>query len=133
MKTRVRDLYRRVAVHATANREHEAAVELLLLVMVADQHISSDEIEAIRGVSEDSGWENETFSFDQYVGVAMAKVRKAATEGKVEELLDDIDSRVTSSVLRHSLFSAARDIAGADHEVDAAEASLLGQVAARFS
>jgi uncharacterized tellurite resistance protein B-like protein len=133
MKMRVRDLYQRVAVHATADREHEAAIELLLLVMVADHHISTDEIEAIRSVSEDSGWENERFSFDQYVGVAMAKVRKATADDRVEALLDDIDSRVTSKMLRHSLFSAARDVAGVDHDVDAAEESLLGQVAARFS
>jgi uncharacterized tellurite resistance protein B-like protein len=130
--TRVRDLYQRVAVHATADREHEAAIELLLLVMVADQHISPEEIEAIRSVSEESGWESDTFSFDQYVGVAMAKVRKAAADDATDELLDDIDGRISSTVLRHGLFSACRDIAGADHDIDDAEASLLGQVAARF-
>ena len=61
-----------MSVHATADLEHQAVIELLLLVMVADRHISSDEIDAIRSISEDSGWESETFSFDQYVGVAMA-------------------------------------------------------------
>jgi uncharacterized tellurite resistance protein B-like protein len=133
MPTRLADLYRSVAVHATATREHEAALELLILVMVADGHISTAEIDAIRQVTEDSGWENETFSFDQYVGVATAKVRDARTAGTTQLLLEDIDRRVTSTVLRQSLFSAARDIAGVDHVVDDAEASLLGQVAAMFS
>ena len=51
------------------------SIELLLLVMVADRHITDDEIDEIRSISEDSGWESSTFSFDQYLGQAMAKVR----------------------------------------------------------
>ena len=74
VNTRLQDLYANVAVHATEDREHEAAVELLLLVMIVDHHISSDELDEIRNISEESGWESETFSFDQYLGPAMAKV-----------------------------------------------------------
>lgn len=132
MNQRLADLYSHVAVHATADREHEAAVELLLLVMLADNHITDAEVDEIRNISADSGWESATFSFDQYLGVAASKVRAALADDSVESLLDDIDGRVTSSVLRSALFSAARDVAGADHELDAAEESLLGQIAARF-
>ena len=132
MNQRLKDLYVHVSVHATADREHEAAIELLMLVMMADRHISSDEMDEIRNISTDSGWETDTFSFDQYIGPASAKVRSALATHNVEALLDDIDSRVASTVLRSALFSAARDVAGADHEVDADEVSLLGQIAARF-
>lgn len=132
MNQRLRDLYSHVSVHATADSEHEAAVELLLLVMMADRHISPEEIEEIRHISDDSGWETDTFSFDQYIGPASARVRAALAEHNVEPLLDDIDQRVVSTVLRAALFSAARDVAGADHAVDADEESLLGQIAARF-
>jgi uncharacterized tellurite resistance protein B-like protein len=132
MNQRLKDLYTHVSVHATADREHEAAVELLLLVMMADRHISTDEVDEIRNISDDSGWETDTFSFDQYIGQASARVRAALAEHTVEALLDDIDGRVASTVLRGALFSAARDVAGADHEVDADEESLLGQIAARF-
>jgi uncharacterized tellurite resistance protein B-like protein len=130
---RLRDLYRHVSVHATADQEHEAVVELLLLVMVVDRHITGEEVEAIRNISDDSGWETSTFSFDQYVGPAMAKVRAATANGDIETLLDDIDRRVTSSLLRQSMFSAAREVAGVDHAIDNEEESLLGQVAARFA
>jgi uncharacterized tellurite resistance protein B-like protein len=130
---RLRDLYSNVSVHATADLEHQAVIELLLLVMVADRHISSDEIDTIRGISQDSGWESSTFSFDQYVGQAMAKVRSATVSGQVEALLDDIDGRVANTILRQSLFSAAREVADVDHELDAEEESLLGQLAARFA
>ncbi len=129
----LRDLYTNVSVHATADREHEAAVELLLLVMVADHHVSQDELDQIREISEDQGFESETFSFDQHLGRAMAKVRAAIEEGSVTELLDSIDERITSTVLRQSLFSAARDVARVDQEIDPAERDLLAQVAARFA
>ena len=132
MNQRLKDLYTHVSVHATADLEHEAAIELLLLVMMADRHISTDEVDEIRNISDDSGWETDTFSFDQYIGPASAKVRAALADHQVEALLDDIDGRIASSGLRAALFSAARDVAGADHAVDADEESLLGQIAARF-
>jgi uncharacterized tellurite resistance protein B-like protein len=133
MNHRLRDLYSHVSVHATANREHEAVVELLLLVMVADRHITDDELDEIRAISDDSGWETTTFSFDQYLGQAMAKVRSAVADHATDALLDDIDARIVNAVLRQSLFSAARDVAGIDHDIAPEEESLLGQVAARFA
>ena len=133
MNQRLRDLYSHVSVHATADREHEAVVELLLLVMVADRHITEEELDEIRVISDDSGWESPTFSFDQYLGQAMAKVRSSITDHTTDDLLDDIDARVTNTVLRQSLFSAARDVAGIDHDIAPEEESLLGQVAVRFA
>jgi uncharacterized tellurite resistance protein B-like protein len=133
MNARLRDMYSHVSVHATADREHEAVIELLLLVMVADRHITDDELDEIRAISADSGWESSTFSFDQYLGQAMAKVRAAVAAHDTDTLLDDIDDRITSTVLRQSLFSAARDVADVDHDIAPEEESLLGQVAARFA
>ena len=132
MNQPLRDLYSHVSVHATANREHEAVIELLLLMMVADGRITEEEINEIRSISDDSGWESPTFSFDQYLGEAMAKVRAAVSANETERLLDDIDERIASSVLRQSVFSAARDVAGVDHDIAPEEESLLAQVAARF-
>lgn len=133
VNARLRKLYDHVSIHATADREHEASLELLLLMMVADHHITEDEIDAIRAISEDSGWDTSTFSFDQGVGPAMATVRAAVSDHRVDALLDDICDRISSTVLRSTLFSAARDIAGVDHEIDPAEESLLAQIAVRFA
>jgi uncharacterized tellurite resistance protein B-like protein len=132
MQERLSELYRHVSVHATADREHEAAVELLLLMMTADHHVTDDEIDEIRQISEELGWETPTFSFDQYLGEAMAKVRAALAADGVDALLDDIDARVTNGVLRSAMFSSARDVAGIDHHIDPAEETLLAQIAARF-
>jgi uncharacterized tellurite resistance protein B-like protein len=132
MNQRLIDLYSHVSVHATADLEHEAAIDLLLLVMTSDHHISDAELEEIRSISDDSGWETATFSFDQYLGEAMAKVRAAVANHQEEELLADIDDRVSNHLLRAALFSAARDVAGVDHDIDPAEQTLLGHIAARF-
>jgi hypothetical protein len=133
MHQRLRTLYSHVSVYATADREHEAAVELLLLVMTSDHHVSDDELDEIRHISDDSGWETPTFAFEQYLGTAMAKVRTAMEDHHVEALLDDIDGRVSNHLLRGALFSAARDVAGVDHNIVPEEATLLGQIAARFA
>ena len=132
MNQRLEEIYGNLSVHATADREHEAAIELLLLVMMADRHISGDEINEIRNISDDSGWESDTFSFDQYVGQAAAKVRAALTGHTVDALIDDIDSRVTNGVLRGALFSAARDVAGVDHDRGNGRTGCRASPAARF-
>ena len=130
MEKSLSELYEGVAVHATADREHMAALELLTLVMVADSHLGDDEIGVLRELTED--WRGAAFSFEQYLGPAMAKAREAWREHTVDELLDDIDSRITSRILRRALFSAAREIAGIDDNISPEEGSLLSDVAVRF-
>ncbi len=133
MSLQLKDLYTHVSVHATADREHEAVIDLLALVMVSDQTISIAEVDQIREISDTQGFASDTFSFDRYLGSSLAKVRAAISDDSIDSLLEDIDARITNSVLRHSVFSAARDVANVDHDIDPAEESLLGQVAARFA
>lgn len=130
MEERLSELYEGVAVHATADREHMAALELLALVMLADSHLGDDEMDVLRELSED--WRGATFSFEQYLGPAMAKARRAWASGDVTELLDDVDGRITSRVLRAALFSAAREIVGLDGSRTEAEEQLLADIAVRF-
>ena len=129
MNERLSDLYHGVAVHATADLEHMAALELLALVMLADSHLDDDELGVLRELSED--WRGAAFSFEQYLGPAMAKARQAWAKDEVTELLDDIDGRITSRVLRMALFSAAREIVGEDPTAE--EGALLGDIAVRFA
>lgn len=131
MEKRLSELYQGVAVHATADREHMAALELLALVMLADHHLGDEELGVLRELTED--WRGTAFSFEQYLGPAMAKARQAWRDEKVSDLLDDIDARITSRVLRKALFSAARDIAGVDDTITPAEGTLLNDVAVRFA
>ncbi|MFM8266808.1 MAG: hypothetical protein ACKOA2_02165 [Ilumatobacteraceae bacterium] len=133
MNDRLRDLYGHVSVHATADLEHEAALELLLLVMMVDDHISGEELDEIRRITDESGWESSTWSFDQYLGQASAKVRGAVTDAEIDALLDDIVGRLTNGVLRQALLGAIRDVADADESVVPAEDSLLARIERRLT
>jgi uncharacterized tellurite resistance protein B-like protein len=128
---RLEDLYRGVAVHATADLEHQAALELLALVMLADHHISDEEIDLLREISTD--WRSEGAAFEQYIRPAIEAARHAIERDEVEAFLDSIDGRISSRVLRSALFSAARDVADIDREVNPDEGTILAQVAVRFS
>jgi uncharacterized tellurite resistance protein B-like protein len=131
MNEQLAEFYRGVAVHATADSEHTAALELLALVMAADRNLAQSEIDAIRQISDD--WRDGDFTFDKYVGPAIIKAQDAITKHEVLELIDDIDQRISSRVLRRALFSAAREVAGVDADVSAEEGSILAEVAVRFA
>jgi uncharacterized tellurite resistance protein B-like protein len=127
---RLEDLYRGVAVHATADLEHQAALELLALVMLSDANISDAEIELLREISSD--WREDRATFEQYLRPAIEEARHAIERGDVESFLDSIDARISSRILRSALFSAARDVANVDSGVTPEEGTILAQVAVRF-
>ena len=130
MNDRLADLYKGVAIHATANTEHIAALQLLSLVMLADHEINDTEVDAVREISEE--WRDEEFSFEEYLRPALEEARRAIERERVTEFLDDIDATISSRVLRSALFSAARDVAGSDDEVSPEEGTILAEVAVRF-
>jgi uncharacterized tellurite resistance protein B-like protein len=130
MNDQLLDLYRGVAVHATADLEHTAALELLALVMAADRQLDQSEVDAIKSISDD--WRDGDFTFDKYLGPAIIRAQDAIAKDEVLELIDDIDSRISSRVLRRALFSAAREVAGVDDDVSPEEGSILAEVAVRF-
>ena len=130
MNEQLAAFYRGVAVHATADSEHTAALELLALVMAADRSLTQAEIDTVKEISDD--WRDGDFAFDKYVGPAIVRAQDAITKGEVLELIDDIDQRISSRVLRRALFSAAREVAGVDEGLSAEEGSILAEVAVRF-
>ena len=130
MNDRLAELYRGVAVHATADTEHRAALELLTLVMLADDNISDVEVDVVRDISAE--WRGEDFPFEDYLRPAIETARRAIESGRTVEFLDEIDATISSRVLRSALFSAARDVAGADENVTPEEGTILAEVAVRF-
>jgi hypothetical protein len=130
MNEQLAEFYRGVAVHATADSEHTAALELLALVMAADHKLTQAEIDTVKQISDD--WRDGDFTFDKYVGPAIVKAQDAITNDEVLELIDDIDQRISSRVLRMALFSAAREVAGVDADVSPEEGTILAEVAVRF-
>ncbi len=129
MEERLSELYEGVAVHATADREHMAALELLGLVMLADSHLGDDE-SACSVSSPRTGAARVLVRAVPRAGDGRA--RQAWRDDTVDELLDDIDGRIASRILRRALFSAAREIAGVDDTITPEEGSILSDVAVRF-
>ncbi len=130
MNDRLAELYRGVAVHATADAEHRAALELLTLVMLADDNIDDLEVDVVREISAE--WRGEDFPFEDYLRPAIERARRAIETGRTAEFLDEIDATISSRVLRSALFSAARDVAGANDDVTPQEGTILAEVAVRF-
>jgi hypothetical protein len=133
----LRNIYGRVSVHATADAEHAAVLDLLLLVAFADHRLRPDELDEINTLVDDHGWESSTFSLSQYFGEGVAKVRSAMdAEGDgdgVERLLTDIDNRINNTVLRREISAMARDVADADHNRSVQESGLLDKIRRRFA
>jgi hypothetical protein len=130
MTDRLAELYRGIAVHATADAEHRAALELLTLVMLADDHIDDVEVDVVREISEE--WRGEDFAFEDYLRPAIETARRAIETNRTSEFLDAIDATISSRLLRAALFSAARDVAGANEAVSPEEGTILAEVAVRF-
>ena len=130
MNERLAELYRGVAVHATADLEHQAALELLALVMLADADIADEEVDLVREISTD--WRGDEFPFEDYLRPAIEAARNAIETDDVPRFIDAIDERISSRVLRSALFSTARDVAGVDDDVSPEEGSILAEVAVRF-
>ncbi len=130
MSMRLEDLYRGIAVHATADTEHKAALELLALVVLADNEIDDAEVEAVREISEE--WRGDGFAFEDYLRPALESARRAIENERTDEFLDEIDATISSRVLRSALFSAAREVAGADQDLNEREGTILADVAVRF-
>ncbi len=84
----------------------------------------------LREISTD--WREEGATFEQYIRPAIEEARHAIERDRVEAFLDAIDARISSRVLRSALFSAARDVAGVDHDVTPQEGTILAEVAVRF-
>ena len=98
--------------------------------MAADHVLEQSEIDAIREISDD--WRDGDFTFDKYLGLAIARAQEAIATDTVTEMINDIDSRIQSRVLRRALFSAAREVAGVKETVTPEEGSILAEVAVRF-
>ena len=130
MDKKLAELYQGVAVHATADLEHQAALELLALVMLADSNISDEEVKVVREISTE--WRSEERGFEEYLRPAIEEARSAIELNQVDDFLDRVDSRISSRILRSALFSAARDVAGIDADVTPEEGSILAVVAVRF-
>jgi hypothetical protein len=130
MTDRLSELFRGVAVASTADLEHRAALELLVLVMASDHVVDQAELDTIRDIS--VGWRDDDVSYNKYLAIALERALDAIQSDTVIDMVEDIDDRISSHMLRLALFSAAREVAGVNDDVSPEEGSLLAEIAVRF-
>ncbi len=130
MNDRLSELFRDVAVASNADLEHRAALELLVLVMASDHVVDQAELDTIRDIS--VGWRDDDMSYNKYLAIALERALDAIQSDTVIDMVEDIDGRISSHMLRLALFSAAREVAGVNDDVSPEEGSLLAEIAVRF-
>ena len=130
MNDQLSELFRGVAVASTADLEHRAALELLVLVMASDHVVDQAELDTIRDIA--VGWREDDVSYDKYLAIALERAVDAIESDTVIDMVEDIDGRISSHLLRLALFSAAREVAGVGDDVSPEEGSLLAEIAVRF-
>ena len=90
MDQRLSELYEGVAVHATADREHLAALELLTLVMLADAHLSDDELGVLKELTEAG---NIPLAIAQLIQHALRGLLQRHVKGLIERLIGHLDAQ----------------------------------------
>jgi len=88
-------------------------VDLLVLTAFSDHRLSQGELEALdRLDSEHTDWDQGAFNVNQYVPVAMAKVRAALDHPEgAEQLLAESVARITTPEIRAQTARACLDLA----------------------
>ena len=123
---RLKELYAGVAVHATANREHMAALELLAVIMVADSTLDEDEIVTLCNSAPTGGSD---FTFEEYL--ARRSPRPAlSVPGRPRRLVDDIDGRISSRAAQGAVLRRPPDVRR--RRANEVESELLADIAVRF-
>ena len=114
--------------------EHMAVVELLVLTAFADRLVRQSELESIDHLDDShADWETPTFSVEQAVGPAMARVRSAiATDGGEAALLTEISGRIHTQDLRREVPELCLAVATVDSDLSAEEQEFLDHVRAAF-
>lgn len=107
--------------------EHLAALELMLLVAMADRTISTPELEQVEQEVEAGGWETPTFNYTGKFGPAMARVRNVPAGGAIA-FVEECAHRISTPELRRMVREACRDVAEADGTEAPSETDLLAEI-----
>jgi tellurite resistance protein len=109
--------------------EHQAVVELLVLMAYADGNVSTDELEALDSFdASHAGWDKGAFSIQQYLPIAVAEVRRASAEPDgADRLMRAACERIVDPDVRREAVDACGAVA-AIGGVDPSESALLARI-----
>ena len=132
MKDKIHLLFGSLSTDKSEQTQKEAIVELLIMTMYADKTLKIEEEEAIRRYIETLDWKS-PMSVEYYLGIAIAKVRKALeSPEKIRCFLEDISDRVKTVELKKQVLQICMNLTISDSEVSTEEKEFLQLVSQVF-
>ncbi|KST67325.1 tellurite resistance TerB family protein [Mastigocoleus testarum] len=132
MRDKIHLLFGSLSTDKSEQSQKEAIVELLIMTMYADKTLKIEEDEAIKRYIETLEWKS-PMSVEYYLGIAIAKVRKALeSPEKIHCFLEDISDRVKTSDLKKQVLQICINLTMSDSEVSTEEREFLQLVSQIF-
>ncbi len=132
MREKLRLSLSEIAKQDVTQNEREAIIELLMLIMYSDKSLKLAEDEAIKEYTDNIKWES-PLSLEFYFSKVTPKIRKAvADEENMNALLEEINFRIESELVKAQVLLACNDLAMADSEFSPEEKELLENISQVF-
>lgn len=112
---------------ALTQTQREALVDLAVLMVHADAHVSEAEMKAVDKRFEALRWESQTPK-PQYIAQATARVRALGDDAARRAFMQDVADRLGAPALRKRALQKCRELAAADHEVSPQEQAVLAEL-----
>lgn len=108
--------------------QREAAIDILLLMIHADGRVDDEELRQLRQAISDIGWEA-ACPIDDHIAAATTRVQDAlVSEEARDHFVAAAFTHLHSAYLADKLLRLCRDMAAADHVIDAQERALLRSI-----
>ncbi|MEM6401113.1 MAG: hypothetical protein AAF757_12905 [Cyanobacteria bacterium P01_D01_bin.116] len=132
MREKLRLSLSEIAKQDVTQNEREAIIELMMMVMYSDKTLKLSEDEAIKEYTNNIKWES-PLSLEFYYGKVTPKIRKAlADEENMNALLEDINFRIESEIVKAQVLLVCNDLAMADSDFSSEEKELLTNISKVF-
>jgi hypothetical protein len=116
-------------VNDLEQRQREAELDLLILMMYADRHIDENETIKIKADSESLIWENREYHIDLYIDKTIASVRNVmVNRNRLELFIKDIALRLRTQEVKNRAFVNVEKFMEIDFDISPKEVELLGQI-----
>ncbi|MEO0844016.1 MAG: hypothetical protein AAF063_34795 [Cyanobacteria bacterium J06643_5] len=132
MREKLRLSLSEIANLDVTQNEREAIIELMMTVMYSDKTLKLSEDEAIKEYASNIKWES-PLSLEFYFGKVTPKIRRALSDKEdMNALLEDINFRIESELVKAQVLLVCNDLAMADSEFSSEEKELVENIAKVF-
>ena len=132
MREKLRLSLSEIAKQDVTQNEREAIIELMMTVMYSDKNLKLSEDEAIKEYTSNIKWES-PLSLEFFLGKVTPKIRRALEETEdMNALLEDINFRIESELVKAQVLLVCNDLAMADSEFSSEEKELVENIAKIF-